>query len=118
MSSICSDVLSEQVQEIEKYLIQDRWFTHAQLTLLQNQINSRLNALSMPLVRLNEFTSCRQNYAVCQHWLHLSHQALCDINQYWVARLFKQYSEFFQQLTIAPLNQSQINCVVNGEKIF
>ncbi|MFS1563864.1 MAG: DNA helicase IV [Candidatus Arsenophonus phytopathogenicus] len=116
MSSICSDVLSEQVQEIEKYLIQDNWFTHAQLTLLQNQINSRLNALPMPLVRLNEFTSCRQNYAVCQHWLHLSHQALCDINQYWVARLLKQYSEFFQQLTIAPLNQSQINCVVNGEQ--
>jgi len=70
----------------------------------------------MPLVRLNEFTSCRQNYAVCQHWLHLSHQGLCDINQYWVARLFKQYSEFFQQLTIVPLNQSQINCVVNGEQ--
>lgn len=116
MSLICADILSEQVQEIEKYLIQDSWFTQAQLSQLQNQINNRLNSLPIPLVRLNEFVNCRQNFAVCQHWLNLSHQSLYDINQYWVARLLKQYSEFFQRFTITPLNLSQVNCVVNSEE--
>lgn len=116
MSLICADILSEQVQEIEKYLIQDNWFTQAQLTQLQNQINNRLNSLPIPLVRLNEFVNCRQNFAVCQHWLNLSHQSLCDINQYWVACLLKQYSEFFQRFTLTPLNLSQVNCVVNSEE--
>ncbi|HGJ5859154.1 DNA helicase IV [Arsenophonus nasoniae] len=116
MSLICADILSEQVQEIEKYLIQDSWFTQAQLNQLQNQINSRLNTLPMPLVRLYEFVNCRQNFAVCQHWLNLNHQSLDDINQYWVARLLKQYSKFFQQFTITQLNLSQVNCVVNSEE--
>lgn len=100
MSLICADILSEQVQEIEKYLIQDSWFTQAQLNQLQNQINSRLNTLPMPLVRLYEFVNCRQNFAVCQHWLNLNHQSLDDINQYWVARLLKQYSKFFSNLLL------------------
>ncbi|MFS1538195.1 MAG: DNA helicase IV [Candidatus Phlomobacter fragariae] len=116
MSLICSEILSEQVKKIEKDLIQDSWFTHVQLTQLQKQINSILNSLPMPLERLNEFVSCRQNFAVCQHWLHLNHQALRDINQYWVAQLLRQHSEFFQQFTVTPLNLSQVNCVVNGEE--
>ena len=116
MSLICSDILTAQVKRIEKYLTQDSWFTQAQLAQLQNQINSKLNTLPLPLARLNEFVCCCQNFAICQHWLRLDHQALSDINQYWVARMLKHHVEFFQQFGVTSLDLSQATCIVNDEE--
>ncbi|MDT9587552.1 MAG: DNA helicase IV [Candidatus Arsenophonus melophagi] len=116
MSLICANILSTQVKEIKKYLTQDSWLSKKQLTQLQKKINNKLNVLPIPLIRLNEFVNCQQNFAICQYWLNLSCQSLWDINQYWVAQLIKQYSEFFQRFTITPLNRSQVNCVVNSEE--
>lgn len=115
MSEICASVLQEQVDHIQDIEQQDKWFKLAELGKLQQQIRQALSALPMPVVRLEEFEHCRDNYHRCQQWLQQGRHKVEQRNLSWSERVLIAHQDFFQSIETSPLNESQRRAVVNGE---
>ncbi|MDE1476387.1 DNA helicase IV [Xenorhabdus bovienii] len=116
MSDVSADVLAAQLNEINKFTQQDRWFKTADLLSLQQQIQEAFQALPLPLARIEQFENCRDDYRMCLDWLNEGGKTIKTLNQQWVERILQQYAEFFQTIEITPLNRFQCQAVVNGEK--
>ncbi|MDX7987709.1 DNA helicase IV [Xenorhabdus sp. 12] len=116
MSDVSADVLASQVNEINKIEQQDRWLKSSDLVLLQQQIQETFQALPLPLQRVEQFENCRENYQICLSWLNEGKKILQASNQQWVDRTLAQYDEFFRTVETSPLNRSQCQAVINGEK--
>ncbi|MDE9540887.1 DNA helicase IV [Xenorhabdus bovienii] len=116
MSDVSADVLAAQLNEINKFTQQDRWFKTADLLSLQQQIQEAFQALPLPLARIEQFENCRDDYRMCLDWLNEGGKTIKTLNQQWVERILQQYAEFFQTIETTPLNRSQCQAVVNGEK--
>ncbi|MDE9434529.1 DNA helicase IV [Xenorhabdus bovienii] len=116
MSDVSADVLAAQINEINKITQQDRWFKTADLLSLQQQIQEAFQALPLPLARIEQFENCRDDYRMCLDWLDEGEKTIKPLNQQWVERILQQYAEFFQTIETTPLNRSQCQAVVNGEK--
>ncbi|OTA21711.1 ATP-dependent DNA helicase UvrD [Xenorhabdus beddingii] len=116
MSDVSADVLAAQVNEMNKIEQQDRWLKIADLISLQQQIQETFQALPLPLQRIVQFEHCRDDYQVCLNWLHEGEKTVQAINQRWVDRMFAQHEAFFRTIETSPLNRSQCQAVVNGEK--
>lgn len=115
MSEICASVLQEQVDHIQHIEQQDKWFKLAELGKLQQQIRQAFSALPMPVVRLEEFELCRDNYHLCQQWLQQGRRKVEQRNLRWSERILVTHQDFFQTIETSPLNESQRRAVVNGE---
>ncbi|PVZ85820.1 DNA helicase IV [Serratia sp. S1B] len=115
MSEVCARVLQEQVDHIQHIEQQDKWLKLAELGKLQQQIRQAFGALPMPVVRLEEFEHCRENYRQCQQWLQQGRHKVEQRNLRWSERMLVTHQDFFQSIETSPLNESQRRAVVNGE---
>ncbi|MEX0446028.1 DNA helicase IV [Xenorhabdus sp. SGI246] len=116
MSDISAEVLTAQVNKIDKIRQQNRWIKAADLSLVQQQIQETFQSLPLPLQRIKQFENCYDNYQICLDWLNEGEKKLKHINQQWVDRMLGQYGEFFQSVENSPFDCSQCRAVVNGEK--
>lgn len=115
MSEISADVLKKQVAGIRECEQQDRWFKRSDLMILQQQIQQTFRSLPMPVRRLQEFDSCRDNADLCQQWLQHGHRCMTQRNVRWTEYVLKSHLDFFQHIETLPLNTSQIRAVVNDD---
>ncbi|KMJ45972.1 DNA helicase IV [Xenorhabdus khoisanae] len=116
MSDVSADVLAAQMNEIHKIGQQDRWLKIAELTSLQQQIQETFQALPLPLQRIAQFENCREDYQICLDWLYEGEKTIQTMNQRWMDRVLAQHEEFFRTIETSPLNRSQCQAVINGEK--
>ncbi|WP_315709868.1 DNA helicase IV [Brenneria uluponensis] len=116
MSQVSAGVLQQQVDAIQTLETRDRWLTRKALVQLQNTIRQAFSSLPIPLERLSEFDSCRENYLYCQQWLEKGSQQRERANQRWVQRMLEQQKSFFDTVETSPLNIMQCQAVVNGEE--
>ncbi|MDX8000310.1 DNA helicase IV [Xenorhabdus sp. Reich] len=116
MSDVTADVLAAQVNEIKKIEQQHRWLKSEDLALLQRQIQETFQALPLPLQRIAQFETCRDDYQICASWLDEGDKTIQAINQQWIDRSLVQYETFFHTVEASPLNRSQCQAVINGEK--
>lgn len=115
MSKVCAEVLHKQVESIKRIEQQDKWFKRSELSLVQATIREAFGALPMPIPRLMEFESCRDNYEFCLRWLQQGQRSVELRNLQWANRMLAEHHDFFQQVETSPLNASQSRAVVNGE---
>ncbi|MFC3395240.1 DNA helicase IV [Brenneria rubrifaciens] len=115
MSQVSAGVLQRQVDDIRALEHQDAWFSRRSLAQLQEDICSTFASLPLPVVRLNEFDECRDNYRLCQQWLDRGNKERTKCNQEWMARTLVQQQAFFQSVETTPLNNAQCRAVINGE---
>ncbi|MHA7846334.1 DNA helicase IV [Serratia sp. D1N4] len=115
MSAVSAGVLQEQVEHIGVIEQQDKWFKRSELSKLQQQIRQAFGALPMPVVRLDEFDNCREDYQRCLQWLQHGQRSVVQRNQQWTERMLATHHDFFQTIETSPLNVSQSRAVVNGE---
>ncbi|MFZ1871844.1 MAG: DNA helicase IV [Chania sp.] len=115
MSAVSAGVLQEQVEHIGVIEQQDKWFKRSELSKLQQQIRQAFGALPMPVVRLDEFDNCREDYQRCLQWLQHGQRSVVQRNQQWTERMLETHRDFFQTIETSPLNVSQSRAVVNGE---
>ncbi|MBD2810627.1 DNA helicase IV [Xenorhabdus sp. Vera] len=116
MSNVSADVLAAQINDINTVEQQDRWLKTADLASLQQQIQETFQALPLPLQRIEQFGNCRDDYQSCLNWLDNGKKAIQTMNQHWIDRRLVQYEEFFNTVETSPLNRSQCQAVINGEK--
>ncbi|WP_092507312.1 DNA helicase IV [Xenorhabdus mauleonii] len=116
MSDVSADVLASQINEINEIEQQNRWLKNSDLVAVQQQIQETFQALPLPLQRIEQFENCRENYQICLSWLNEGKKILQTINQQWVDRTLAQYDEFFRTVETSPLNRSQCQAVINGER--
>ncbi|PHM63998.1 ATP-dependent DNA helicase UvrD [Xenorhabdus stockiae] len=116
MSGISSGVLSAQVNKIDKIRQQDYWMKTEDLSLLQQQIHETFQSIPLPLQRLKDFASCRDNYQTCLNWINEGEERRKLINQQWSERIQERYGELFQIAENVPFNPLQYQAVINGEK--
>ncbi|MCW1834465.1 DNA helicase IV [Pantoea ananatis] len=115
MSDVCASVLQGLRAEINRFSEQDRWLKRSELQAINDQILKQFDALPLPLSRINDFESCRENWAFCQHWLQQGEAAIRQRNRDWTAAMLTRYQDFFATVESTPLNGSQAEAVVNGE---
>ncbi|PHM46525.1 DNA helicase IV [Xenorhabdus miraniensis] len=116
MSDVSAEVLAAQVNEINKIGQQDRWLKIAELTSLQQQIQETFQSLPLPLQRITQFENCRDDYQICLDWLYKGEKTIQAMNQGWMDRVLAQHEEFFRTIETSPLDRSQCQAVINGEK--
>lgn len=115
MAQISADVLVQQIHKLSQLTSGEHWFKRRYLTDVVESINACFHQLPLPLVRLDEFTSCRDAYQRCLQWLHHGEQIVQRYNEIWLDNLSTQHADFFSSLEKRPLNRAQIGAVINGE---
>ncbi|WP_367671994.1 DNA helicase IV [Serratia symbiotica] len=116
MSEVSAGVLQQQVGHIQRIEQQDKWFKKSDLDKLQQQIRLSLDAIPMPIIRLDEFDNCRKDYQLCLQWLQRHGlRSVEQRNRQWTERMMETHHDFFQTVESSPLNDSQSRAVVNGE---
>lgn len=115
MSDVSAGVLQQQVEHIQRNERQDKWFKRSELVKLQQQIRQSLAALPLPVMRLNEFDNCRENYQQCLQWQQHGLSSIERRNRQWTERMLETHQNFFQRVESSPLNDSQSRAVVSGE---
>ncbi|KNC08965.1 DNA helicase IV [Klebsiella sp. RIT-PI-d] len=115
MSEIAAQVLNQQLDEIARRSDDGKWLTRQQTQGLQIHIRHALEALPLPVYRLESFENCRDAWQQCQAWLKDSERSRQAHNQVFTKAMLKQYADFFAQVESSPLNPAQARAVVNGE---
>lgn len=115
MSEVAAQVLEQVLSDIAHNNEQNKWLTREQTVGLQQKIQQALNALPLPVERLDEFENCRDAWRKCQAWLKDIEGSRLAHNQLWTDAMLSQYSEFFANIESSPLNPAQARAVVNGE---
>lgn len=116
MGEICATVLQQQITAIGQTTARDGWFALSQLTALQESIRDAFNALPLPVLRLDEFAQCRDNYHLCLRWLEQGPAMVAERNQQWTDQKLLEHQDFFNTVESSPLNLSQSRAVINGEQ--
>ena len=116
MSEVSAGVLQQQIASITRIEQQDQWFKRSRLAELQKTIEAAFAAIPVPVVRLNEFDNCRDDYQTCLRWLKQGAQSVRQRNQAWTERVINDQRDFFASVESSPLNDSQCRAVVNGEE--
>ncbi|MDR3432301.1 MAG: DNA helicase IV [Rouxiella aceris] len=116
MSEVSAGVLQQQIASITRIEQQDQWFKRSRLAELQKAIEAAFAAIPVPVVRLDEFDNCRDDYQTCLRWLKQGAQSVRQRNQAWTERVINEQRDFFASVESSPLNDSQCRAVVNGEE--
>ncbi|MCU7368748.1 DNA helicase IV [Pantoea stewartii] len=115
MSEVCAAVLQALRDDIQGFSEQERWLKRSELQAIKDKIRKQFDALPLPLSRIEQFDSCRENWAFCQYWLQQGETAMTQRNRDWTAAMLTRYRDFFATVESTPLNESQAEAVVNGE---
>ncbi|MCS2163177.1 DNA helicase IV [Scandinavium sp. H11S7] len=116
MSVIAADVLQQQLTVISRHSAEGKWLTREAVGQLRQKILSALEALPVPVARLNSFDNCRELWQQCQAWLKDRDTSRLKHNQAFTETMLTQYAAFFQGIESSPLNDAQARAVVNGER--
>jgi len=116
MSNIAAELLQSQLAIIAGSNVETRWLTRQKAQAIRQQIITALEGLPLPTRRLTEFDSCRDAWLECQTWLADKDSGRVKHNQRYTETMLAEYSEFFNQIESSPLNTSQAQAVVNGER--
>lgn len=115
MSEVSAGVLQQQIEKITHIEQQDQWLKRSRLAEVQKQIQAAFEAIPVPVERLSEFETCRDDYATCLRWLKQGTQSVVQRNQDWTDKVIADNRDFFDSVETTPLNSSQCRAVVNGE---
>ncbi|MCS2153702.1 DNA helicase IV [Scandinavium goeteborgense] len=116
MSVIAADVLQQQLTVISRHSAEGKWLTREAVGQLRQKILSALEALPVPVARLESFDNCRELWQQCQAWLKDRDASRLKHNQAFTETMLTQYAAFFQGIEFSPLNEAQARAVVNGER--
>ncbi|MFJ3456927.1 DNA helicase IV [Scandinavium goeteborgense] len=116
MSVIAADVLQQQLTVISRHSAEGKWLTREAVGQLRQKILSALEALPVPVARLESFDNCRELWQQCQAWLKDRDASRLKHNQAFTETMLTQYAAFFQGIESSPLNEAQARAVVNGER--
>lgn len=116
MSSIAADVLQQQLTLISDHSAEGKWLTRSAVAQLRQKILKALEALPVPVSRLESFDNCRELWAQCQSWLKDVAASRLKHNQHYTDAMLDQYAAFFSSVESSPLNNAQARAVVNGER--
>lgn len=116
MSAVAAGVLQQQLAVISDHSAEDKWLTREAVAQLKQKILTSLEALPVPVSRLESFANCRELWAQCQAWLKDLSATRLKHNQAYTKAMLAQYSGFFEHIESSPLNSAQARAVVNGER--
>ncbi|MGU3413825.1 DNA helicase IV [Enterobacteriaceae bacterium C34A] len=116
MSHIAADVLTCQLTLISDHSAEGKWLTRQAITGLRQTIRRALDALPVPVNRLESFDNCRELWHKCQAWLNDADTSRLKHNQAFTQAMLAQYGAFFAGIESSPLNSAQARAVVNGER--
>lgn len=116
MSAIAAGVLQQQLAVISDHSAEGKWLTREAVAQLKQKILTSLEALPVPVSRLESFDNCRELWAQCQAWLKDLSATRLKHNQAYTKAMLAQYSGFFEHIESSPLNSAQARAVVNGER--
>ena len=116
MGTVCATVLNQQTQALEQIIARDSWLQLNELASLQDSIREAFSALPLPLARIDEFNTCRDDYHRCLQWLEQGPARVIDRNQQWSDKMLDLHREFFNSIESTPLNLAQSRAVINGER--
>lgn len=116
MSAIAAGVLQQQLAVISDHSAEGKWLTREAVAQLKQKILTSLEALPVPVSRLESFDNCRELWAQCQAWLKDLSATRLKHNQAYTKAMLAQYSGFFEHIESSPLNNAQARAVVNGER--
>nr|WP_159464599.1 DNA helicase IV [Scandinavium goeteborgense] len=116
MSVIAADVLQQQLTVISRHSAEGKWLTREAVGQLRQKILNALQALPVPVARLDSFDNCRELWQQCQAWLKDRDASRLKHNQAFTETMLTQYAAFFQGIESSPLNDAQARAVVNGER--
>ncbi|CAK9884625.1 MAG: DNA helicase IV [Candidatus Erwinia impunctatus] len=116
MSQVAEQVLCDTADRIEAILQQNRWLAFEDINLFRDWVHETFSALPLPEARLREFAGCERYYSLCIRWLEQSETERSRYNQQWAARQKQHHSAFFSAVEQQPLNDAQIDAVINGER--
>ena len=116
MSAIAADVLNQQLAEIASVSARGKWLTRAEVADIRQKITHSLQALPVPVSRLEAFENCREPWRECRAWLEDIESSRLKHNQAFTDAMLAQYGDFFDAVESSPLNDAQARAVVNGER--
>lgn len=116
MSAIAADVLNQQLAEIASVSARGKWLTRAAVADIRQKIIHSLQALPVPVSRLETFENCREAWGECRAWLEDVESSRLRHNQAFTDAMLSQYGDFFDAVESSPLNDAQARAVVNGER--
>lgn len=116
MSAIAAEVLQQQLSVIADHRAAGKWLTRSAVAQLRQKIVQALEALPVPVSRLDSFDNCRELWAQCQAWLKDIAASRLKHNQAYTEAMLANYSAFFDHVESSPLNSAQARAVVNGER--
>ncbi len=116
MAAITRQVLTSLNHEITEMITAIGWLDHHHLLLLQEKIHQHRQAIPLPMERLAEFADCVALWQQAERWLLQPAQQSSQHNQQWIEQIKQRYADFFNSIESRPLNDSQINAVINGER--
>ena len=116
MSVIAADVLGQQLAAIKNASAEGKWLTRSAVADIRQKISHALQALPVPVSRLETFDNCRDLWRACQAWLEDAESSRLAHNQAFTRAMLAQYGAFFDSVESSPLNDAQARAVVNGER--
>ena len=116
MSAIAADVLNQQLAEIASVSARGKWLTRRAVADIRQKILHALQALPVPVSRLDTFENCREPWGECRAWLEDVESSRLRHNQAFTDAMLSQYADFFKTVESSPLNDAQARAVVNGER--
>jgi Superfamily I DNA and RNA helicases len=116
MSTIAAEVLQQQLTVISDSNAEGKWLTRSAVAELRQKILKSLEALPVPVGRLESFDNCRELWAQCRAWLKDMEASRLKHNQRYTEAMLKHYAGFFDNIESSPLNSAQARAVVNGER--
>lgn len=116
MAAICSEVLIGLQAHILAITDKEGWLSATDMAELHQEIGQKFAALPLPIERLKEFPSCFPLWQFCAAWLASSDAQREQRNQRWLTDMQQRFAEFFATIESSPLNDSQSQAVINGEK--
>ncbi len=116
MSEIAADVLNQQLAEIASGSAREKWLTRREVGDIRQKILHALEAIPVPVSRLEEFDNCREPWRECRAWLEDVEAGRLRHNQAFADAMLSRYADFFESVESSPLNDAQARAVVNGER--
>ena len=116
MSEIAADVLNQQLAEIASGSAREKWLTRREVGDIRQKILHALEAIPVPVSRLDEFDNCREPWRECRAWLEDVEAGRLRHNQAFADAMLSRYADFFKSVESSPLNDAQARAVVNGER--
>lgn len=116
MAAIAAAALNRQLRILNALNESPHWLQYHSLSAIQSDIRETLASLPLPCARLTEFAQCLPGIEACKRWLNDPQQIRESHNRSWTERMLAEYRDFFATIESSPLNISQAQAVINGEK--